>query len=163
TNAQSRAIEDALMREGVAYRIIGGVRFYERREIKDALAYLRLVINPHDDVSFRRVVNVPARGIGQTVLETIAAIHPETALSHLPLLSAGLQPTAGARSMWARLVIAIAKRQVPPRAHTALTAFRDLIAGLAADGASASVSTLVSMALERSGYIRELREERNEE
>ncbi len=61
TNAQSRAIEDALMREGVGYRIIGGVRFYERREIKDALAYLRLLINPHDDVSFRRVVNVPAR------------------------------------------------------------------------------------------------------
>ncbi|HEY2849524.1 MAG TPA: UvrD-helicase domain-containing protein, partial [Gemmatimonadaceae bacterium] len=70
TNAQSRAIEDALMRDGVAYRIIGGVRFYERREIKDALAYLRLVINPHDDVSFRRVVNVPARGIGKTVLDT---------------------------------------------------------------------------------------------
>ena len=66
TNAQSRAIEDALMREGVAYRIIGGVRFYERKEIKDALAYLRLLINPHDDVSFRRVVNVPSRGIGRT-------------------------------------------------------------------------------------------------
>ena len=65
TNAQSRAIEDALMREGVAYRIIGGVRFYERKEIKDALAYLRLLINPHDDVSFRRVVNVPARGSRQ--------------------------------------------------------------------------------------------------
>ena len=62
TNAQSRAIEDALMREGVPYRIIGGVRFYERKEIKDSLAYLRLLINPHDDVSFRRVVNVPARG-----------------------------------------------------------------------------------------------------
>ena len=66
TNAQSRAIEDALMREGIPYRIIGGVRFYERKEIKDALAYLRLIINPHDDVSFRRVVNVPARGIGKT-------------------------------------------------------------------------------------------------
>jgi hypothetical protein len=52
TNAQSRAIEDALMRDGVAYRIIGGVRFYERKEIKDTLAYLRLLINPHDDVSF---------------------------------------------------------------------------------------------------------------
>ena len=69
TNAQSRAIEDALMREGVAYRIIGGVRFYERKEIKDALAYLRLIMNPHDDVSFRRVVNVPARGIGKSVMD----------------------------------------------------------------------------------------------
>jgi DNA helicase-2/ATP-dependent DNA helicase PcrA len=163
TNAQSRAIEDALMREGVGYRIIGGVRFYERREIKDALAYLRLIINPHDDVSFRRVVNVPARGIGKTVLDAIAAIDPDTEISHLPLLSAGLQPTANARSLWARLIIALIKRQAPPRALTSLTAFRDLIAGLATDGASASVSTLVSMALERSGYLRELREERNEE
>src|SRR5206468_876388 len=59
TNAQSRTIEDALMREGIAYKVVGGVRFYERKEIKDALAYMRLVINPHDDVSLRRVINVP--------------------------------------------------------------------------------------------------------
>ena len=57
-NAQSRAIEDALTREGLPYRMVGGVRFYERKEVKDALAYLKLIINPHDDVSFRRVVNV---------------------------------------------------------------------------------------------------------
>src|SRR5207244_2913839 len=62
TNAQSRTIEDAMMREHLAYKIVGGVRFYERKEIKDALAYMRLVINPHDDVSLRRVINVPARG-----------------------------------------------------------------------------------------------------
>ena len=71
TNAQSRTIEDALMRDGIAYKIIGGVRFYERKEIKDALAYLRLVINPHDDVSLRRVINVPARGIGKGVMESL--------------------------------------------------------------------------------------------
>src|SRR3979490_2101859 len=71
TNAQSRTIEDALMREGLAYKIVGGVRFYERREIKDALAYMRLVINPHDDVSVRRVINVPARGIGKGVMAPI--------------------------------------------------------------------------------------------
>src|SRR5205814_4790452 len=71
TNAQSRTIEDALMREGVAYKIFGGVRFYERKEIKDALAYMRLVINPHDDVSLRRVINVPARGIGKGVMEAV--------------------------------------------------------------------------------------------
>ena len=69
TNAQSRTIEDALMREGLHYKIVGGVRFYERKEIKDALAYMRLVINPHDDVSLRRVINVPARGIGKGVME----------------------------------------------------------------------------------------------
>src|SRR5439155_14977882 len=69
TNAQSRTIEDALMREGITYKVVGGVRFYERREIKDALAYMRLVINPHDDVSLRRVINTPARGIGKGVME----------------------------------------------------------------------------------------------
>ena len=71
TNAQSRTIEDALMREGLAYKIVGGVRFYERKEIKDTLAYMRLVINPHDDVSLRRVINVPARGIGKGVMDAI--------------------------------------------------------------------------------------------
>ena len=61
-------------RSGIAYRIIGGVRFYERKEIKDALAYLRLVLNPHDDVSLRRVINVPARGIGKGVMESLEAV-----------------------------------------------------------------------------------------
>ena len=76
TNAQSRTIEDAMMREGLAYKIIGGVRFYERKEVKDALAYMRLVINPHDDVSLRRVINVPARGIGKGVMEAIENLAP---------------------------------------------------------------------------------------
>src|SRR5436189_2161199 len=79
TNAQSRAIEDALMREGLAYKIVGGVRFYERKEVKDALAYMRLVINPHDDVSLRRVINVPARGVGKGVMEAIENVSPSDA------------------------------------------------------------------------------------
>ena len=95
TNAQSRTIEDALMREGLAYKIVGGVRFYERKEIKDALAYMRLVINPHDDVSLRRVINVPARGIGKGVMEALendraGAATPTTTCR---CSSAGLQPT----------------------------------------------------------------------
>ena len=69
TNAQSRALEDALVREGIAYRIVGNVRFYERKEIKDTLAYLRLLINPDDDVSLRRVINTPARGIGRAAMD----------------------------------------------------------------------------------------------
>ena len=77
TNAQSRAIEDSLMRESIPYKIIGGVRFYERKEIKDALAYLKLIINPHDDVSLRRVINVPARGIGKGVMDSLQAISPD--------------------------------------------------------------------------------------
>ena len=71
TNAQSRAIEDTFVRMGMPYRLVGGVRFYSRREIKDVLAYLRLVHNPHDAVSLTRVVNVPARGIGAKTLETL--------------------------------------------------------------------------------------------
>ena len=71
TNAQSRVLEDALRRENLAYRIIGGVRFYERKEVKDALAYLKLLLNPHDDVSLRRVINTPARGIGKGVIDAV--------------------------------------------------------------------------------------------
>ena len=71
TNAQSRVLEDALRRENLAYRIIGGVRFYERKEVKDALAYLKLLLNPHDDVSLRRVINTPARGIGKGVMDAL--------------------------------------------------------------------------------------------
>ena len=91
TNAQSRAIEDSLMRESIPYKIIGGVRFYERKEIKDALAYLKLIINPHDDVSLRRVINVPARGIGKGVMDSLQAIDPDAVAADAPpLLAAGL-------------------------------------------------------------------------
>jgi DNA helicase-2/ATP-dependent DNA helicase PcrA len=163
TNAQSRAIEDALMREAVAYRIIGGVRFYERKEIKDTLAYLRLVINPHDDVSARRVVNVPARGIGRTVLDALDQVQPTDGEASIPLLAAGLQPTASPRSLWARLVLAVDRRLLPTRAGTAVRAFRDLIASLAGEAATASVSTVITMVLERSGYLQALRDERTED
>jgi DNA helicase-2/ATP-dependent DNA helicase PcrA len=73
TNAQSRALEDALMRHGVPYRLVGAIRFYQRREIKDILAYLRLVLNPDDDVSLGRAINVPTRGIGAKTLDELAA------------------------------------------------------------------------------------------
>ena len=68
------------MREAIPYKIIGGVRFYERKEIKDALAFLKLIINPHDDVSLRRVINVPARGVGKGVMDSLQAIDPEASL-----------------------------------------------------------------------------------
>ncbi len=72
TNAQSRALEDALRRTGIPYVIVGGIRFYERKEIKDVLAYLRLLANPRDDESFARVVNYPSRGIGETSLDHLS-------------------------------------------------------------------------------------------
>jgi len=72
TNAQSRVIEDAFRREGIPYLIIGGLRFYDRKEVKDVLAYLRLLINPGDSVSLKRIINVPTRGIGNVTVEKIA-------------------------------------------------------------------------------------------
>src|SRR5262245_37790774 len=105
TNAQSRTIEDALMREGLSYKIVGGVRFYERKEIKDALAYLRLIINPHDDVSLRRVINTPARGIGKGVMDAVENVALTDAEENdLPLLAAGLAPALAANSLWSRVV-----------------------------------------------------------
>src|SRR5690606_7910076 len=77
TNSQSRAIEDALRRKDIPYRIYGGLSFYQRKEIKDVLAYLRLILNPKDEEALIRVINFPSRGIGQTTVEklTVAANH----------------------------------------------------------------------------------------
>jgi DNA helicase-2/ATP-dependent DNA helicase PcrA len=164
TNAQSRALEDALMREGIAYRIIGGVRFYERKEIKDVLAYLRLVINPHDDVSFRRVVNVPARGVGKVVLDALEKVDPDSGgQAATPLLSAGLDARPTPRSLWSRLHAALEQRRLNPRAQTALRAFRDLIADLAVEAGHEPVSTVIGLVLDRSAYLQQLRDERSEE
>jgi len=163
TNAQSRTVEDALRRSGIAYKIIGGVRFYERKEIKDALAYLKLVLNPHDDVSLRRVINVPARGIGKGVMEALEGVELSAETADLPPLLAGLQPVATNNSLWARLVHAVDARLGAPRAVTALTSFRDLMAGMTKMAAQESVSVTLAKVLDQSGYLKDLREERSEE
>ena len=162
TNAQSRTVEDALRRAGMAYKIIGGVRFYERKEIKDALAYLRLVLNPHDDVSLRRVINVPARGIGKGVMESLEAVELADDIE-LPPLLAGLQPVATNNSMWARLIHALEGRLLNARASASLAAFRDLIVNLTSMAGEESVSIALGKVLDRSGYLQDLREERSEE
>jgi ATP-dependent DNA helicase UvrD/PcrA len=164
TNAQSRTIEDALMREGVAYKVVGGVRFYERREVKDALAYMRLVINPHDDVSLRRVINVPARGIGKGVMDALEKTGPAgEADATLPLLSAGLQPALSANSLWSRLVRGLEDRAFPSRAAASLTAFRDLLIKLTEVARQESVSIAMGKMLDQSGYLQDLRDERSED
>jgi len=169
TNAQSRAIEDALMREGLTYKVVGGVRFYERKEIKDALAYMRLVINPHDDVSLRRVVNVPARGIGRGVMEAVESVPagggPGDARTDedLPLLAAGLQPTLAANSLWARIVRGLEERTFAARAALSLAVFRDLIVSLTEAAREDTVSIAIGKMLDRSGYLHELREDRSED
>jgi DNA helicase II / ATP-dependent DNA helicase PcrA len=164
TNHQSRAIEDSLMREGVPYKIIGGVRFYERKEIKDALAYLKLIINPHDDVSVRRVINVPARGIGKGVMDSLQAIDPDAVIADAPpLLLAGLQEVVSARSLWARVAYAVDDAKLTNRAVAALRVFRDLIAGLSDAARQDSVSILIGKMLDRTGYLNDLREDNSEE
>jgi DNA helicase-2/ATP-dependent DNA helicase PcrA len=164
TNAQSRAIEDSLMREGIPYKIIGGVRFYERKEIKDSLAYLKLIMSPHDDVSLRRVVNVPARGIGKGVMESLQAVDPNAVLADAPpLLAAGLREVTSARSLWAKLVYAVEDGTLAPRATASLRVFRDLIAGLADAARQDPVSITMGKMLDRTGYLKDLRDENTEE
>jgi ATP-dependent DNA helicase UvrD/PcrA len=164
TNAQSRAIEDALMREGIAYKVVGGVRFYERKEIKDALAYMRLIINPHDDVSLRRVINVPARGIGKGVIDAIDKVELTGGVAeNLPLLAAGLQPTLSANSLWAKIVRGLEDRVFTSRAAASLAAFRDLIVGLTDMARRDSVSIAIGKLLDQSGYLKDLREEHSED
>jgi DNA helicase II / ATP-dependent DNA helicase PcrA len=164
TNAQSRAIEDALTREGLPYKIIGGVRFYERKEIKDALAYLKLIMNPHDDVSLRRVINVPARGVGKGVMEALTAIDPDAVLAGAPpLLAAGLQEISSARSLWAKMVYAIDEGRLAARATASVRVFRDLIVGLAEIARQDTVSILIGKMLDRTGYLKDLRDQESEE
>jgi DNA helicase-2/ATP-dependent DNA helicase PcrA len=165
TNSQSRTLEDALRRAGTPYRIIGGVRFYERKEVKDALAYLKLILNPHDDVSFRRVVNVPARGVGKGVMESLEAIPlpADTEPTSLSPLLAELDPRASNDSLWSRLLHGIDRRLLPNRSLASLTAFRDLILNLATMAAAEPVSIALGKMLDRSGYLQDLRDERSEE
>ena len=164
-NAQSRAIEDALTREGLPYRMVGGVRFYERKEVKDALAYLKLIINPHDDVSFRRVVNVPTRGIGKVVMDALDAADPTTAGDGAPpLMAAGLfDEEAARRSLWAKARHVLDNRGLTPRAHASLKAFVEIITGAQQLVEGHTVSEIIEQVMEKSGYFEDLREEKSEE
>ncbi len=155
TNAQSRVIEDALRREGVAYRIVGSVRFYERKEIKDTLAYLKLLLNPDDDVSLRRVINVPARGIGKGVMDALAAAPAGLGLSG----EQGLSP----HSLWSRLVGGLDRGVFTGRAAASLRVFRDLMVGLGETARQESVSTAIGKVLDKTGYLAGLREDRTED
>ncbi len=162
TNAQSRVIEDALRREGLHYKIVGGIRFYERKEVKDALAYLRLILNPHDDLSFKRVVNVPPRGIGKAVLDALAAVEAD---GGAPPPAAPAPADAGEphRSLWSKLTLALDHGGLAPRARAALGAFRSLVTALREAAGSLGVSGVVARTLDLSGYLESLRGERTEE
>ena len=152
------------MRDSIPYKIIGGVRFYERKEIKDALAYLKLIINPHDDVSLRRVINVPARGIGKGVMDSLQAISPDDVVADAPpLLAAGLQETISVR-------VALGADALRDRRSQAGQPRRRGAAGVPRHDrrpvrrrAPGSGSTLLGKMLDRTGYLKALRDENSEE
>ena len=179
TNAQSRVVEDAMRRDGLVYRIIGSVRFYERKEVKDALAYLKLLLNPHDSVSLRRVINVPARGIGKGVMDALDAAHKEDGRGDLldaqvnagaeaggsdgrsPAEASGRRSEGG--SLWTALVRGLDARRFPNRATASLTVFRDLIVSLTEMAHRETVSVTIAKVLDQSGYLQDLKDERSEE
>ena len=163
TNAQSRAVEDSLRAAGIAYIVLGGVGFYERKEVKDALSYLKLVLNPHDDVAIRRVINVPARGIGKGVMDALDGVDVSQVDTSAQPLFAGLSPTVTQNSLWTKIVTAVDGRLLSSRQVASLAAFRDLITALADVARRESVSVLLGKVLDQSGYLRDLREDKSEE
>jgi len=139
TNAQSRVFEEVFIRVGLPYRVVGGVRFYERREVRDLLAYLRLIANPADEVSLRRVLNVPKRGIGDRAEEYVAAFAQRDGITFAGALARPADvPGLAARSA------------------TAIEGFNTLIAELRELAGTVPVADLTEAVLDRTGYVEAL-------
>jgi DNA helicase-2/ATP-dependent DNA helicase PcrA len=144
TNNQSRVFEEIFIRLGLPYKVVGGVRFYERREVRDMLAYLRVLANPEDTVSLRRILNVPKRGIGDRAEAVVAAHAERERISFAAAL---------------RLAVAGTMPLMNPRSAKAITGFVELLDGLRElldEGAE--VADLLQAVQERSGYRAELEE-----
>jgi DNA helicase-2/ATP-dependent DNA helicase PcrA len=137
SNAQSRQFEEKLMATGTPYRVYGGLRFFERAEIKNALAYLRLMANRHDDASFERVINTPTRGLGAKAIEDIRLIAKEQMVS-----------------LWTAAEILVNQKSISPRARSALSGFLGLIERLSAETGELELYQKVEFVNEHSGLIR---------
>ena len=145
TNAQSRAIEEVFVRVGLPYKVVGGTRFYERREVKDALAYLRVVANPADTVNLRRIINVPKRGIGDRAQAAVAQLAERERIPFVAALGR-VEDAPG-----------IATRSV-----TAVRGFTALLEGLGAlQEEGAGIGDLLEAVLDRTGYVAELQASRD--
>ena len=142
TNAQSRGIEEALMSNSIPYKIVGGLKFYDRKEIKDIIAYLKLIYNHSDSASLRRIINTPKRSIGDTTVNKLAAIADEMDCSIFDVLDDIENIDDFNASTKTRLI-----------------GFRDLIKDFSRNQNSVELSEFVPIVLERSGYMAELREE----
>ncbi|MFI7868117.1 DNA helicase II [Ectopseudomonas khazarica] len=136
SNAQSRVLEEALLREKIPYRIYGGQRFFERAEIKNAMAYLRLLDGRGNDAALERIINVPARGIGEKSIETIR----EYARAHDV-------------HMWQAIRLMLANKALPGRASSALSGFIELIEGLAEKVLAMPLHQMTQVVIEQSGLL----------
>ncbi|MGE5173683.1 MAG: DNA helicase PcrA [Betaproteobacteria bacterium] len=145
TNAQSRALEDALRNRGIPYRIFGGLRFYDRKEIKDIIAYLRVLQNPADIVSLRRIINVPARGIGDT---TIEKLEKAAAQAGIILYQAALNAD---------------RTDVTPSAKKKLREFMGMLERMRTHVGTQTITDLVRLVIHESGYGAALEEEKTVE
>ena len=157
TNAQSRALEEAFMRAGVPYKVVGGTRFYERKEIKDALAYLRAVDNPDDTVSLRRIFNVPKRGLGQKAEATLAAHAEQYGISFGQAIS-DAAGRARPQTPDGQITLTPPVAGLATRTRTQVRRFDDILEGLRTQlREGAGVAELLDSALDTSGYLAELR------
>jgi ATP-dependent DNA helicase UvrD/PcrA len=142
TNAQSRVFEEGFLGEGIPYRVVGGVGFYARAEIKDMIAYLRYIVNPSDAVAFRRIVNVPRRSIGQQTLASLVDA-----------------ANAAGQSVGITVFDKDLLRRAVPKKQKELERFADLITQLRSYVPTMSISDLLVAVMEESGYVRELQTE----
>jgi DNA helicase II / ATP-dependent DNA helicase PcrA len=146
TNFQSRLFEDACQRQNIRYCVVGGFRFYERSEIKDILAYLKLSLNPQDNVALKRIINTPTRGIGKTTLETLE--------------SEGRQRNL---SIWETVLYALEHKTFPLRTLNALAQFQSVIQELAEEVAQKKLADFLHTLYEKTGYLHWLENEGTEE
>ncbi len=142
TNAQSRALEEAFIRYGTPYKLVAGTRFYERREVKDIIAYLRVIQNPHDSVSLLRIINVPGRGIGQRSLSQLSGWAKSLGISQYEALQLITKPKEGE------------ERQHPftPRLVKALTSFVSLMEEFTTRSRELNLLDLLDLVIKRTGY-----------
>jgi len=146
TNAQSRVLEEACMSHGLPYRIVGGFKFYDRKEVKDIIGYLRVIQNPDEDLSLKRIINIPKRGIGNTTLEAITQ-HARTT----------------GDSMFGALLEVDSIAHVSTKAKKGIKEFVKIMSDLMSIAETERVSKLVKEVLERTGYLSELEKDGDEE